>query len=378
MNNTLKQTLHNSYLPSLNGIRAIAVIMVMGYHYLGWPTGRLGVNIFFALSGFLITWLLLKETKSTSNIDLKLFYLRRSLRIFPAYYCFLIIALTIEYFQGSQNLSQYIAPAFLYYFNYYAGITGNEQHALSHIWSLSVEEQFYILWPFLLLYFTILKKGYIFKFIIFTLLLIVIWRSIAFGVLEFTEKYMYRAFDTRFDSLLVGCLFALLTNEKKGYEFIDRYIAKPIPLLLACILLAGSMYLTHISALYGYALGFTVDGFLISVIIICCIKYSQNFYIRWLELKTLVYLGMISYPMYLYHELAAGVANKGWEIVGNWLGFTPYNLLIVLCSTIGTIILASLSFYFVEKPFLKLKDKISWTKPHKPHQALSRKPLSID
>src|SRR5215203_3503971 len=110
--------------------------------------GGLGVTIFFVLSGFLITWLLLKEEAKWGDVSLRLFYLRRSLRIFPAFYVFwAVIVIGMGVLRHKPVAWPQAISALFYTSNYYQAITGNWQTALFHTWSLAIEEQFYLLWP---------------------------------------------------------------------------------------------------------------------------------------------------------------------------------------------------------------------------------------
>src|SRR6267378_2769496 len=140
-------------IPALDGIRAIAVFLVILYHLsiqralLVFP-GPLGVLIFFVLSGFLITWLLIKEEEKYGSISLKGFYRRRALRIFPAFYVFWIVAVASRLVAHGRDVpwSQAIS-AFFYVSNYLHAIFHPTPDYMIHTWSLSAEEQFYLLWP---------------------------------------------------------------------------------------------------------------------------------------------------------------------------------------------------------------------------------------
>lgn len=140
--------LQRSHLPSLDGIRAIAVFLVVFYH-LGVPgiPGGMGVLIFFVLSGFLITWLLLKEEERFGHISLKLFYARRTLRIFPAFYVYWFLIIGLSIISSRHIFRAQAVCSFFYISNYYQAIFGDPNTGLSHTWSLGVEEQFYLVWP---------------------------------------------------------------------------------------------------------------------------------------------------------------------------------------------------------------------------------------
>src|SRR6266568_3863839 len=151
----LLRALGGSRLPALDGLRAVAVGVVMVYHFgINAVPGDLGVSAFFVLSGFLITWLLLKEHGTTGDVSLRQFYTRRVLRIFPA------------------------PSALLYLVNYFNALHGHPTTSIAHAWSLGIEEQFYLLWPLLLL--GLLQGGVarVARALVFLIVVVVAWRCV--------------------------------------------------------------------------------------------------------------------------------------------------------------------------------------------------------
>ncbi len=359
----LKQLDTGNRLPGLDGLRALAVIAVMISHYFEVIGGRLGVNLFFALSGFLITWLLILEFKRNDDISLRNFAVRRVFRIFPAYIVFLIIVLSIEYLQGTEHLDMFLAPAFFYYLNYFVALTDYKIGEIQHLWSLAVEEQFYIIWPiaFLLL----VRRGMdtAIKVVAAAIVVVLIWRSVAWLGLDFEAKYIYRALDTRFDSLLVGCMLAIALQHERWRELLWRATQSPITLLFVLVMLAGSIWLTSLSENYGYTLGFTWDGLLLSAILLLVMRHHGHWSLHWLETRPLIFIGSISYPAYLYHELCSGIAIKGLDFFASILGVTVRESLMLWMSggiaIIGTFTAAYLSYRLVEQPMLRLKSRFT-------------------
>src|SRR5207253_11425408 len=151
---SLMRALGQSHIPVLDGLRAVSVFTVMGYH-LGFARvpGDLGVSAFFVLSGFLITWLLLKEDRATGRVSLSRFYTRRVLRIFPAYYAFLALSFVIDQLRHDPWSPALRNSAIFYAVNYFNAYQGHPNTSIAHAWSLAIEEQFYLLWrlAFLLL-----------------------------------------------------------------------------------------------------------------------------------------------------------------------------------------------------------------------------------
>src|SRR5436309_1765102 len=142
----------STHLPALDGLRAVAVFTVIVYHFgIAAVPGDLGVSAFFVLSGFLITWLLLHEHAANGTVSLRRFYTRRVLRIFPAYYAFLAVSFAIDSVRGQPWGSSLGLSSVFYLVNYYNAFNGHPVTSIAHAWSLGIEEQFYLLWPMLLL-----------------------------------------------------------------------------------------------------------------------------------------------------------------------------------------------------------------------------------
>jgi peptidoglycan/LPS O-acetylase OafA/YrhL len=334
----LSAALKRPHIATLDGIRALSVLIVILYHGgLEWVPGDLGVSTFFVLSGFLITWLLFKEEDRTGAVSLKSFYVRRFLRIFPAYYVFLAVSIAFDYIRGYRWDPALIYSSLLYVTNYYNASHGHPPTAIAHAWSLAIEEQFYLLWPFLFLLFR-RRKG----FLISAIVTVCLWRSYLYGVRGVSTAYVYNAFDTRFDSLAIGCLLATLLHSGKFPKLLSR------PSNIFAVFLLGLLVISRSfsSQIYHYTIGFTVDSLLISILIVQAIAL-QDHALGWLlEHPVSRYIGRISYPMYLYHIWAIGAALRMriWPI--------PTAILIAVC-------LASGSYYVIEKPFLRLKSKWS-------------------
>src|SRR6266705_6713745 len=202
-----------THLPALDGLRAVAVGVVMVYHFgINAVPGDLGVSAFFVLSGFLITWLLLKEHRATGSMSLRQFYTRRVLRIFPAYYAFIALTYAGDHVRG-QAWPPGLAPsALVYLVNYFNALNGHPTTSIAHAWSLGIEEQFYLLWPMLLL--VLLRGGTrrAAQTLGVVIVAVLLWRTTLYAGFHVGSAYVYNAFDTRFDNLAVGCLLALTAN----------------------------------------------------------------------------------------------------------------------------------------------------------------------
>ncbi|QUM80569.1 acyltransferase [Moritella sp. 5] len=353
--NGLDIALDSKKIPCLDGIRVVAVSLVMLYHSFGWIGGRLGVSAFFVLSGFLITWLLLKETAAKSRVSLSGFYRRRSLRIFPAYFFFLFVVFTIEYIQSDETIRKFIMPSIFYYYNYYYPIVGEKHEQLSHIWSLCVEEQFYLLWP--ILFIVCFRYGQNVQTLFLAVVLVagLIWRYVAYFHLGFEDKWLYRTFDARFDNLAIGCLLAVLLFNINSRRYISGFVYKGwlFPILIGALLL--SRFVGKAYPGYSYTLGFSVEAIIISVMLVLALARHREKPFLWLSSKYAVSIGAISYPMYLYHEIGAGISDKASGVLEQNFSISLPYVLVAIAGFGVTLLLAGCSYRIIERPFLALK-----------------------
>lgn len=358
---SLTELLPGRHLPALDGFRAIAVGLVILYHFNisnGIP-GDLGVTAFFTLSGFLITWLLRREYRETGRVDFRGFYLRRTLRIFPAYYVFLLLIGGLMLAAGRSWPPGQGLSAFLYVSNYFGALNPDSGSSISHTWSLAVEEQFYLLWP--LAFVLLAKRGRrtMLGALAATIAAVAVWRTwlvYGSGMSEARAfQYVYRALDTRLDSLAIGCVLAVVLETNAGLRWARRAAASvwlPVPVVL------GILASRKLSEPVHHALGFTIESALCAVLVVQALQLHPARGYRWLTHPVTEYLGRISYPLYLWHSLALFVAHK---LPVAW----PIQLAAALALSVA---LASGSYFVVEKPFLKLKDRLP--KPAKAKSAL--------
>lgn len=346
----LEEKLTRSRLPGLDGLRMLFVLSVIIYHS-GYDilfSARHGVSGFFVLSGFLITWLVLKEYEKKNSFSIKNFYIRRSLRILPAYYIYVFMSVGADLLLGDDRIGEQVVPALFYYTNYYNAVNGHPSSSLSHLWSLSVEEQFYLLWPAIFLL-TLEARNYKKALIVVSLFLIcivAIWRTFAVVALGFGNAYVYNAFDTRFDNLLIGCLLAVVLRGGHFLSAISFISSRSWAPVVTIGLLLISISIS--SRYYAYTIGFTVDAILLAIFITQILCLSDSKVWRWLNVKPVVFLGFISYPAYLWHSWAIQLSKK--------IDGVPDMAQLVI-SIFVTIALASCSYFFVEKYFLKIKAK---------------------
>jgi len=355
----LEQSLERSHLPALDALRAISAFLVVFYH-IGSPMipGGLGVLAFFVLSGFLITWLLLKEDKRSGTIKLRRFYVRRCLRIFPAFYVYWGIVVGGLWLTGRRLVGAQAIASFFYVNNYYQAIWGDPNTALSHTWSLGIEEQFYLLWPSV---FLLLRKDRVrvLRVMMVVVAIVWVWRFFLKYKLRVWQGYFYEAFDTRMDGLAVGCALAIALQSGKGTAVWRRVTGAAWKSWVTLVLLAVS-YLLELC--YGDAyrdvFGLLVNPILVAVLIVQWMPLSiKDKGWRWLNHPWVVYLGTISYSVYLYQQLIPGIVEK---VVRGMPG--PVRLLAETCAIL---VVASLSYFVVERPFLRLKDRLPKEKGEK-------------
>ncbi|MCC6792341.1 MAG: acyltransferase [Thermomicrobiales bacterium] len=344
---SFEETLTRRRLPALDGLRAVAVFLVMLFHF-GHPIpGDLGVTLFFVLSGFLITRLLLIELHGTGTIAIRAFYLRRTLRIVPAFSVYLLLIMLIAPMGERQWTFESVLSAATYTKNYVNAFTGHPVDFVSHTWSLAVEEQFYLCWPLGL---ALLARRRVSMPLVagIAILAVLIWRSgLVFG-LSAGHAYVYNAFDTRADSLLIGCLVAMVCDQARFRRRVERAARWAWLPIVPMALIAYSRLATPQT--YRDAMGFTVDSLLIAVVLLLVMRFHAHPLWSWLDRAPVRFLGVISYSMYLYQQPIAYVGRT------SDLAPQPVETLL-LC--LLTILLATCSYLFVERPCLRLKSRLA-------------------
>jgi len=361
LNPGLSTSLSQKKIPSLDGLRAVAVVLVICHHLHVpfFPEGR-GVLTFFVLSGFLITWMLLNESERTGDVSIRNFYVRRILRIFPAFYVFLILSIAARWltlaWPNRSLLFDYLS-AFFYASNYRLALTPNIVHTAQHTWALSVEEQFYLLWPcvFVVFHKQLRRLTYI---LVAAIVLINIYRLVLYFGLHVREKWISFSFDTRADHILIGCLLAVLLKHGVGTWFWNWITARTwfslVPLLLTIASIAISF---HRGLAYRFSVGFVLDPLLTAILLVQVIALARSRLWGWLNWKVTVYLGKISYGMFLYHMLANRLVIVLFGTHSLWFRLPA---VIAMSALFGTC-----SYYLIENRFLRLKTKFERRDPRK-------------
>lgn len=326
----------------------MAILTVITYHFgFGQVPGDLGVELFFVLSGFLITRQLLNEFRRSGTVDLSKFHRRRILRIFPAYYCYLTFAFLEECARGYCWTPDLFVAGIGHVVNYYNAFNGHPNTVIAHAWALSVQEQFYILWPLVLILLVRRGSRWVIGGLVVGILAVVFWRCALIAMVGINPAYLYNAFDTRFDSLaLGGLLAALLQFSRMGVraEMLARAVWMPL----------GTLALVLVSRIYGsetyhYSIGFTLDTALLVLFVVQILVLHGQWMWRWLEHPIARYTGKVSYSLYLWHLIGFGIANK----ITHFPTVPQFGVALLVC--LG---LASASYWLVERPFLRVKERL--------------------
>lgn len=348
------------HIPSLDGIRALAFLLVFVSHVgLGdIIPGGFGVTVFFFLSGYLITSLLRMENEKTGRISLRNFYLRRVYRIFPPMYITLGIgiALTLAGVFNNRLELGAIAAQMLQLTNYqaiFAGF-GTLVPETGIFWSLAIEEHFYLLFPLALLL-LIGRTNYsaIARILLFACALMLAWRCLLVFGFNASHGYTYYASDTRVDSILYGCVLALWGNpflENNRLLDANRYrygkeliIAASLGVLLFAFLYRGDQF--------RETFRYTLQGLALFPLFYYAVKCSHWHIFRWLEFSPVRWLGIFSYTLYLSHLLALGLAGHilGTEDQGPFRSALGFGIALTY---------SGLMFVVIEKPLASLRRKL--------------------
>ena len=305
----------DAHIKSLDGIRAVAALMVFIAHAgLDWVVpGGFGVTIFFFLSGYLITTLLRDEYAAHDRISLARFYLRRAYRILPPMYIALGVAAILAGVAGTLGsvTRGAVAAQMLQMTNYYI-IGAGEQQLVPYtgvMWSLSVEEHFYLVYPLaLLVMLPRFDRRRIGQILLGGCALVLVWRCCLNSFLHFGSDYSYMATDARFDSILFGCVMAMAFNP--ALEHNPRFSPRQWAIALAAgaALLLGS--LLYRDPVFRDTFRYTVQGVGLMPVFYCAIRFPQWPLFRWLEWPAVRNLGLVSYTFYLVHFTALGLAER--------------------------------------------------------------------
>lgn len=363
-------------IPGLDGLRAVAFILVFLCHTNYLAVGWVGVMLFFVLSGFLITGILvdMKENLPTKAYFIK-FYGRRFLRIFPLYYFYLFLMLglafwlysigyrpnrMLEYFQQVPYALSYIYDFFC------ASAWYKDSIFITHFWSLSVEEQFYIFWPLLILFTpkTAYKKLFIGAIIagpIFRMGLSYMFNQHTFAFLNSSPASgIYSLPFSHLDAFGFGAFISQYRIPKARQQFWILLAALPVIGFVTQYLATGDFGLPGglgfpfpLANGYKQIWGYSLLNYFFAITIYAVAR--EGLFNRFLELSWMKYLGKISYGLYVYHYFLIFFASRNQDLIT--LSFDQAQFVTAVVSFAATILVAGFSFKYIERPILGLKDK---------------------
>jgi len=348
-------------IPELDGLRGVAILLVMFYHAQIFWGGFIGVDIFFVLSGFLITTLLVQEFDAFSKISLRNFYMRRILRLAPA----LIVMLTIFcvasflFLNPVKAHSIYIDAliSLSYLTNWALAFSLHPPDYLAHIWSLSIEEQFYIVWPLTL--FTLLRvtKNRYYVVIFSASVALMSWILRIFLTLNgsaATAMRIYNGSDTRADALMAGCTLGimlssgLLTGSIK--MMLQKYLATAAIISATC-LFGFSFFGSWPNKNLDY-FGYFAISMLTIILLLDILLNPQSKIKIFLAIPWLIWIGSISYGLYLWH----------YPIYRTLFALGYPRFTVITLGTLLTFLIATLSSRLLERPVLTFKTRFTQTK----------------
>jgi peptidoglycan/LPS O-acetylase OafA/YrhL len=347
----LKAILNAKVISGLDALRAVAVSLVLidhfrltNYLFGNHPElGSLGVMIFFVLSGFLITGILLREYRATGAISLTNFYRRRAYRIFPTFYCCWFLTTLVECLAHQFHWKTAVV-SFFYLMDYGRALAPERIQPYLHMWiswSLAIEEKFYLLWPLCLLF--LLKRPRAIRIVVCFILGQWAYRAALYLAFHVSWGYLYHAFDMRMDALLVGCLLAILVERDRTRLLLCALLRRQWLSLLAPLALI-SVVLAPANGKALWLLTWSVQPLLVAVMLLQAAYWgAKNWTIcKGAAARTTAHL---SYALYLYHPLAGKIVyllhmrHLGWF------------------AAVLTLLMATASYALVERPFMRLRDR---------------------
>jgi peptidoglycan/LPS O-acetylase OafA/YrhL len=335
-------------IPSLDGLRAFSVLAVILGHARGtvldhfpalsiFRNAGQGVAVFFVLSGFLITHLLLKEKGKTGNIDLKEFYFRRTLRIFPPFYVFVLVVGILTFFHLAAADTRSFLAALTYTWNYVP--QANDSWVLGHCWSLSLEEQFYLLWPLCV---AKLRRETCLKITLGIILLSPVSRIVTYYAWPSMRTHINMMLHTHVDAIMTGCLLTLLLDMdlwKKARAIMLRPWAPALALFFLFAIATPAELRWR--GTYQMSVGISLENIAIATLVLFAVFRHHSYLGRLLNWKPIRHVGMISYSLYLWQQLFTGPRT--------------HNL---ASSLIFSLVCAEASYFLVEKPSFRLREML--------------------
>ena len=352
--------LQGSHIPGLDGVRAISILFVLAGHY-GFGRvvpGGLGVTIFFFVSGFLITTLLLREQQRTGGIDLRNFYIRRALRLTPEMAAFVLIIAGVAWVQGYLIRPVELIAALFYFTNYYhltVGMCGYDACAGWHmLWSLAVEEHFYLVFPLALILIGP-RPRLLFAALSGVLVLGLVWRLVVVLGLSLDPDWTYKASDARLDSIAYGCWLALVfARFPARLRWAWRH--GQVLFAVAAALLLASLTLRH--PVFRETVRYSLQGLALASAFVALYGSEAGGRVRTaLERPALVRLGRLSYGAYLWHFVPLDIVLRQLGVAQAALLPLHLKLVVAPLAGLATVGLAYLSYRLIAQPAAGLRHR---------------------
>jgi peptidoglycan/LPS O-acetylase OafA/YrhL len=351
------------FFGSLDGLRALSILGVLWthvwyvsgleyynrlQHYPVLKMGAFGVDVFFGISGFLITTLLLRERSKNGRISLRDFYLRRSLRIWPLYYAtlgiYVLLVIFLQRGTGRDRVFFHFFPGYLTFtYTWFAGWAASGA-VFNFAWSLSVEEQFYVVWALVLRILRGLLPALVMILMIFLRL------SVHFNVLQnfiLKDSLPWRIAAGVSVPICLGAILAQILHSEKGFRILRPILGSKWAAALWLLLLLASLVPRQPSWQM-------IQWFLVAAVVGSCVIREDNALAPFLRFRPLAYIGLVSYGMYLLNTLVLDVVNPVMNRIG-----LRHPLLKFPVFVAATVLVAGISYRFFETPFLRLKERFS-------------------
>jgi peptidoglycan/LPS O-acetylase OafA/YrhL len=344
----LEKQIPPKHIPTLDGWRAVAITMLLYGHAVGYAIplpfnpGFCGVNLFFVLSGFLITHRLMTDYSDGKRIQFRKFYIRRVFRILPPAFAYLICIFLLGIWGAIPRWDKGILGAALFLRNYTAAPQTVEAASwfTGHFWSLAVEEHFYLFWP-LALYLAGRRRA---RWVAISgILLCSGWRYVAwnYGITAGLDVPFYFRTDTRFDAVLVGSLLGLLYSEQRTRTVLEKLVTKRDTTVLL------ALYIWVLWRMFRPA--DLKELLLVAGLLAVTALHPRTWLGRVLNLGPICWIGRMSYSLYIWQELfLTPVRGRPLGLLNTF----PFNI-------VATFIMAALSFYLLEVPMIKMGYKLT-------------------
>jgi peptidoglycan/LPS O-acetylase OafA/YrhL len=356
---SLPITVPTGRIPGLDGLRGLAILLVLVAHgcyslpaftapwikFIG--NGALGVNVFFVLSGFLIHQLSLRELDRTGGFNWRQFYLRRVLRIFPCFYVYIAVVTVLTLAGVYVLTAPMLLSAATFTLNYRhlweATPLHSDYFVIGHYWTLTLEEQFYLTWP-LLMWLAVRRR--LLPLLVLVVLLAPVVRVATYFFTPGSREQIGMMFHTGFDAIAAGVLLGELLRNPRANQILHAIIQPrwTVPAIILFLTVISPLILDRFHGAYSITIGKTLELTGIAVVLIAVVSRPATALARFLNWRPLMFIGVLSYSLYVWNPLFLNPAAH------SALNALPVNFL-------GAFLAALLSHYLIERPFLALKDR---------------------